>query len=345
MKQKILGFDGLRALAVLAVFIYHQMPRLVGKLGYVGVELFFALSGFLIISILYDSRLKIEANARTYKHVLKSFFARRFVRIFPIYYLTLATLALLAYFGIFTTDWDAQGHVFHALYLSNVWIGSIKQEWMGIYSHLWSLSVEAQFYFLAAPLLLMIPARLHLKTCACIVAFGLTIVVAKGMLGAEEISFLNNSFINFSSIALGGIAGLIDREKVWRTEKTLPLFMAVAALAAVWVLLFTAHGWMKIALNQLVPLIAACIVFLVRCNQSSAVIHFLEWKPIAHLGRISYGFYLYHNFLSFTILDDTGIINKVSNHVFQLLLAGVAAEISWRFIERPIMSWGHKADT
>jgi len=97
--DRIRGFDGIRALAVLAVFLGHRTPLHATQIGHAGVLAFFALSGFLIVGILHKARLAIERGDGTFADAFGRFFKRRTLRIFPIYYLTLATLAALASIG------------------------------------------------------------------------------------------------------------------------------------------------------------------------------------------------------------------------------------------------------
>jgi peptidoglycan/LPS O-acetylase OafA/YrhL len=95
MDNRIRGFDGLRAIAVLMVFLQHRVLGSRAEAGHLGVWIFFALSGFLITGILSAQRRTIEAGASEFLVELKRFLLRRTLRIFPVYYLLLAIMAVL----------------------------------------------------------------------------------------------------------------------------------------------------------------------------------------------------------------------------------------------------------
>jgi peptidoglycan/LPS O-acetylase OafA/YrhL len=338
-RQRIGGFDGLRALAVIAVFFSHKTPNWAGSSGFFGVTLFFALSGFLIIGILYQERLAIEAKRKSVGTACRAFLVRRSLRIFPIYYLTLALLAFLVLSDISRIDWDPIGHIFHIFYLSNVWIGSIQGKFIGQYSHLWSLSIEEQFYLIASPLLLFSPARMYLTICATAVGVGLIAHGAMLSNGSNGITIGTNSFINFLPIALGGVAVLACKQNRWRPGGDVLLSLAAGSFAMTWAALSIAHGWLVTALTLTIPVLAVLIVTLVYMSQEGFIVRALEWKPLAHLGRISYGFYLYHNFLGFSFFEHSDVSNRVLAILLDFLVVLIVAEISWHLIERPLIAF------
>src|SRR4029450_13372172 len=135
--------DGLRAMAVLAVLWTHYLPEedwLFGVYwGGFGVRLFFVLSGFLITGILLKSRQYVMQGPQPAAFALRPFYSRRLLRIFPLYYTTLAVTALMAIPPVRETM------VWHITYLSNVYF-SIQGRFHGPIRHFWSLSVEEQFY-------------------------------------------------------------------------------------------------------------------------------------------------------------------------------------------------------
>ena len=146
-KQRLTELDGLRALAVLLVIWDHTTRIDLGIGGYHGVLLFFVISGFLITGIL----LGVRGKAAGVK-ILRAFVIRRFLRIFPSYYLVFLFAFLLGIEGARTsTGW-------HLAYLSN-WYFIFKGGFGGPLSHLWSLSVEEQFYLLWPWFALFLPSR------------------------------------------------------------------------------------------------------------------------------------------------------------------------------------------
>ena len=336
-QQRIAGFDGLRALAVIAVFFSHTAPTWAGLSGFLGVTLFFALSGFLIVSILYQERLAIEAKRRSLATAWKAFLVRRTFRIFPIYYLTLAVMALLAFLNISRIDWDPVGHIFHIFYLSNIWITFVQHKLIGQYSHLWSLSIEEQFYLVAAPLLLFFPARMHIVVCSIVVGMGLVAEVLS--IGGTTMSIGIYYSTTFEPIALGGVAGLACKQGNWRLGGDTLLALAISGFVMIWATCFIAHGWLAAALDTSIPVFAALIVILTFSSQVGHIVRILEWKPLAHLGRISYGFYLYHNFIRLQLFETPNLSHRVITHLLEFVVVFTIAELSWYFIERPLMSF------
>src|SRR4051812_126623 len=148
--------DGLRALAVTAVLVHHLLDPLPGLAthfpwGLVGVRLFFVLSGFLITGLLIQA-VQTQRGSHDPAHVLKQFYIRRALRIFPIYYLVLAIAWLVG-----SADVHEQ-LPWLATYTYNVWIAHLG--WFTKYfAHFWSLCVEEQFYLVWPWLLVFAPRR------------------------------------------------------------------------------------------------------------------------------------------------------------------------------------------
>jgi peptidoglycan/LPS O-acetylase OafA/YrhL len=157
--------DSIRAIAVFFVIIWHWIPRnsLIENLhiGPFGVNIFFVLSGFLITRILLFNRSRAEASATSKTKVLKHFYSRRMLRIFPVYYLTIL-------FAIVLNHWLSLGVttneiVSNLTYTSNFFIYGTKA-WPLSSLHFWSLAVEEQFY-LAWPFINIILSQKILVTC------------------------------------------------------------------------------------------------------------------------------------------------------------------------------------
>lgn len=154
MQQRIPELDGVRGIAILAVFLNHTQPTLSG--GFLGVDLFFALSGFLITGILLN-----EFN-RTGSISLRSFYYRRALRLLPALVVFLLVCAPWAHWQATTATmfYFANWHSF---------------EFLGPLVHTWSLSVEEQFY-IAWPVVLLLLLRLKLSKTA--IAAGLITIIA-----------------------------------------------------------------------------------------------------------------------------------------------------------------------
>lgn len=151
--------DGLRALAVLAVIIFHLNPKWLPN-GFLGVDIFFVLSGFLITSIIYP-----QINNKTFSFI--EFYRRRIKRILPIFFIVIATGMLIAYLLYIPQDAIEVGRsaFYSVFFLANIlfarqggYFDTSSEE--KPFLHIWSLSVEEQFYFIFPIFLILIVSLL-----------------------------------------------------------------------------------------------------------------------------------------------------------------------------------------
>jgi peptidoglycan/LPS O-acetylase OafA/YrhL len=341
---RIRGFDGLRALAVTAVFLTHRTTlghRL--ELGSQGVWLFFVLSGFLIIGILDRDRAMVEARGVGFGTALWSFVSRRARRIFPVYYLTLLTIVpLLVATGVVLLD--RHGAVMLATYLTNIWIGMQLLHWPKYLGHLWSLAIEEQFYLLMPWIALALPRRWLPAACGAIVALGIATKLWLTFTGAPYLTIYTNSLIGFAMIAYGGLCRLALRGDVTREgHAAWPVLLPLAAYVAANLgatLLHVPRGWM-----QATPLLAGLALVGIARNQASWPVALLELSPLTGLGRVSYGFYVYHPLICLNtlipLLAAFGVSLAMPEHGAALISFAMALGVSllsWRLIERPLLA-------
>jgi peptidoglycan/LPS O-acetylase OafA/YrhL len=167
---RIKGLDGARAIAVLCVFLVHRTKQFSHtQIGHVAVEVFFALSGYLIVGILSEQRRAIEAGRGTLVGELTTFFQKRTFRIMPVYYLALAVICGLAAAGVVLEGFEWRQVPWHLFYVTNFLVARLGH-WPALFGHFWSLAIEEQFYLLAAPVILLIPARRHMLICLAVIA-------------------------------------------------------------------------------------------------------------------------------------------------------------------------------
>lgn len=353
-KGRIAELDGLRALAVLAVISFHYTLGTVWKnaitgLGWAGVDLFFVLSGFLITSILLASRER--------PHYFSTFYARRTLRIFPIYYCLLLVylLAAVAWGGPQSwTYWAMQ-----AFYLSSVvayFHGWLFQAPVFVYAGLavlWSLSIEELFYLLWAPVVRWVrPARLWPLLAAVI----LTAPVLRFALHTR--AFPEYEFLpaRFDSLAWGAALALLLRRQP-QDRQALPQRLRGLGWCAggAFVLLAVATGgsrsnlWMATFGYSLLAIAFAALIgwTVLRAGSATPLCRFLRWRPARRLGTVSYTTYLVHYPVLALVgaaatawwgLDPSRSVAGVfGRDVLSLVLALLLAAASWRWLESPLL--------
>lgn len=344
MKQ----LDAIRAIGVSVILYYHfigwKLPPLtfLGHqilLGITAVDSFFVLSGFLITGILLKSKDKIDCGNETVFSCLKTFYARRTLRIFPIFYLTLLVTFILNVPLVRETIW------WNAWYCINVYFAMIGSMDNGAISHLWSLAVEEQFY-LMWPLIILLTPRRQLAT---------VLVLIIGIAPAFRFfcySIHANSTAPFTitlgNIDLLGIGGLLAYIKAYRREK-LPAFLKVCLFLGgpmFVVSLFSTNLGLVNVLEILTRTFEGLLIcwFVNRTADGfGGVLGYLfELKPLLYLGKISYGLYLYHNFVPdisryfFQKLHLPVPTSLGGQFLTYTLLSLMIASISWHVIEKPL---------
>src|SRR5512137_2924489 len=238
------ALDGMRGVAVLMVLAFHLLHvdgeggtlerAILGatRSGWAGVDLFFVLSGFLITGILLD--------ARGGPGYFRAFYARRVLRIFPLYYAYLAVLflAVPALLPALDVRRETQGWLW--TYLGNVLFaregGFQASPFTG---HFWSLAVEEQFYLFWPFLVWLLPRRWLAAACLGLVAgaFALRFAIHRTTFNATAAYVLTPA--RMDALAMGALVAIAAREPAWwpRVRRAAPwvLVASAAAIAAVWV--------------------------------------------------------------------------------------------------------------
>lgn len=283
------ALDGLRAVFVLLVVLYHGGLPLSASLGVSG---FFVLSGFLITLLL------LREQAATGTISLKGFYARRALRIFPAYY---AFLGLSVAVDLVMGDTRIVPAILPGLlYLINYYNAAFDHPSISI-AHAWSLAVEEQFYLLWPVLLLWllrwgtaaVARALVLSICAVVVWR----CIAWKVLGFGS-AYLYNAFESrFDSLAIGCLlaialsSGRLDRVVRGVTSSwSLPL---VIAILLGWTSRLGGDFRYTVGFTVQALLLAILLVQLMVLSRGR-VWGWLEWQPVRYMGRISYGIYLYH---------------------------------------------------
>jgi peptidoglycan/LPS O-acetylase OafA/YrhL len=308
--------DGIRGTAILAVLLFHFIApenrnglanatvSWVFAYGSLGVDLFFVLSGFLITGILYDSR--------TDTHYFRNFYMRRLLRIFPLYYgvLVVIFLALPLVPQLRLSELTAlQAHQAWAwLYAVNIYL-AIHDGWVLSYiEHFWSLAVEEQFYLIwpLAVWLLAARPRLFLAFSFLTAAASFVGRIAASLAGAGPVVTEVLTPFQLDALAIGGFLAVYLRQPGGEAgARRLMAPLSIAGLALL-VIQFSArhltlHGSALEAVRggAFHLLLAALLLKGLLGHASSALSRFLRSRPLALLGKYSYGLYVYHHFFSY----------------------------------------------
>lgn len=343
---RIAGFDGVRAIAFFLVFISHKLTISHHDVyGSVGVWTFFVLSGLLITAILSEMREQVEAGLNKSWRAIRDFYLRRSARIFPLYYACLAVFAAASLFTHFDGFTLLDGSAY-ALYGTDILFGAIPNGNFGHFGHLWSLSVEEQFYLIFAPLLLFTPRKYLVQVCTAFIGLAIITKITLVEAGFDVNTIYVNPIINFGLLALGGLVAAASKVTPPRWLVGGPA-QAVSGLALLLIPIFL--GGYRDAWNNwamLVGLIAALFLFQIARGQSTPVVRLLDWWPLRTLGRVSYGAYLFHQFVHFYNIES--VLHKLHINVETPFPIQVAVEfavtialatLSWNVFERPILQW------
>jgi peptidoglycan/LPS O-acetylase OafA/YrhL len=370
LKRHVPELDGLRGFAILAVILGHNMglpaSRAVERilsgatsLSWTGVDLFFVLSGFLIGGILLDAR-----GASNYFQV---FYARRFFRIFPIYYIWLVLYVLLLTFGrSFLRAHVASGVVpaldfetwSHFLYLQNFLAGgyvAIADWCVGV---TWSLAVEEQFY-LIAPVAVRFLNRRTLSWAlvgTVLLAPLIRLFVRSEFENGPDLGY-TLMFCRADALALGMLAALVVREENWKKKilanlKMLEIVSGILAVGMIGIWIWAKNPRLLSAQSFGYTWIAFFYVsiLLLAITSPAGLIARLSRVPwLRELGRVSYCMYIIHRpiqiGLSMLITRrPPGLFNVVD---IAMLAGGLAltygvARISWVLLEYPLRTIGHR---
>lgn len=338
--------DGLRALAVLFVCWHHWMPKRYHaslNWGSTGVDLFFVLSGFLITGILLACRRPIEEGRQGVGFTAGRFYARRFLRIFPLYYavLLLASVTLSLGPGLLVSLWT------YTFNLYGAWRGLLSGR---LISHFWSLAVEEQFYLVWPWLILMAPRR------ALVPLVGATILVgplSRWLLFRAGAPYDAMRMVTTSCLDLlaGGalLSLLVERhglEAVWRGRFARGLGLVGGALFAWGVVIQVQKGATggadATALEVLVvytrwPFFAWLVLGAAR-GFGGLVGRLLTLRPLLFVGKVSYGVYVFHAFA--LLLDRVGVsaLHPLLRCGIYLAFTLTVSALSWSLFESRINS-------
>jgi peptidoglycan/LPS O-acetylase OafA/YrhL len=315
----------------IAQFIYHVVSY--SKMGYLGVDFFFVLSGFLITRIIINEK-------KLGKFCFKNFYKKRVLRIFPVYYFTLIMI------GIFIT-WEKLFFTITFTYNYSYPFEKVRYP----FEHFWSLCVEEHFYILFPMFLYFLKLRnaqnivQYYIPIFCIIAAFMTYVFFEKNI-ADKMVF-SSSYCRILSLSFGSVFAFKETE-IDKLNFTFKQFLIISAVA---ILIYT----LGVKSDDLSSIFFPPIIRLISFSILSSIIFIwvlkLEKKPsnlkcifsnsvVTFIGGISYGLYLYHFPIIFIIGQKyenyIGIV-KINDAIIIIVASFVMSIISYFFIEKPIL--------
>ena len=346
--KHFIALDGLRGIAILMVVILHFSPLLSpngweGTIrtacypGYLGVTLFFVLSGFLITRILIQTR-----SNRDY---FVTFFLRRALRIFPLYYAYIAFMILLYYpYSHYRVGeaYELDAHwLWYVAYASNIRWDRFADGGM---MQLWSLAIEEQFYMVWPIVVFLTPRRWLLTVCGLGIAASLACRVGMTMRGWSPALIYTWPTTRMDALLAGAVIGIIElnpdaRERLVRALRPLTI-ACLATIAALWgrwglrsdnVAVYT-WGW-----SVLAAFFALVVFWAATAGGANRLLN-IRW--LRGLGKYSYGIYVLHMFPLMIIprhFNTEDRSQRILSIAACVAATAVATAFSWHFIERPFL--------
>jgi peptidoglycan/LPS O-acetylase OafA/YrhL len=377
--SRIPELDGLRGFAISIVVAYHyfyfspppeyQPQGLASRLylyfeqsialGWSGVDLFFVLSGFLIGGILLDAR-----NSPRY---FPTFYARRFFRIIPIYYIWTATFVITVLLlgwasGGFSSDLQYPWRMIpmQLLFLQNMGLvaySTLARPW---FEPTWSLAVEEQFY-LVSPLLVRWLSKKALYAVLAVVI--VAVPLFRIWLQHATVTFANTKdwpytlmFSRADALCIGILAALLWKDagiRQWLQARSNAIRLAAAGLAAGVVLLaLWSPSFRSLPMQSVgytwMALFYSLLLLLVLANPSGLLGSLARIKILREIGKVSYCLYLIHQVVGAAaqaalhrMIGTPGAAPAVAGYAIAAVAAFGIAQLSWKYFERPLLERGH----
>lgn len=334
--------DGLRAIAVLLVIFFHLGFSTFSG-GFIGVDVFFVISGFLITSIIYTD---VSAGQFSFK----TFYRKRMKRILPPFYLV-CLVSLIAGLAIFTPQ-DlidlgkhtryAAGFISNIFLLKNAGYFAPESETLPLL-HTWSLSIEEQFYLIWPALLILVQKKLKAPAllAGILVLSILSLTYSQYMLGKDidqayyQIQSRAWELLIGASLALFLLQGVHTKVSLLRKPIVNELFGAIGLFLIFYPALTLTDSSSFPGINALFPCLGTVLVIFSGCQHQGAIAKLLSTRAFVFLGLLSYSLYLWHwPIIAFThyLIDEF-----TSLHAWLCIFATIAASImSYYLIEKPL---------
>lgn len=317
--------DGLRAIAVMAVILFHfgYLPN-----GYLGVDVFFVISGYLITKIVFK-----EANENRFSII--RFYLRRIRRIIPLVLFTTSIALIAGLFVMLPDDLEnlSQSVVATNFFANNILLLITTRDYWDIVNeykplmHTWSLGIEEQFY-LFYPLIFLILSGKRIRLILPFLLLLTAISVAMFILTSDEAPKFYSIQFRFFELSFGGLGAVIFKDKLIKNR------FKVIFISVILFILFVSLNVPKY-FNLLAIVIAALGILVSQDNYKKSDTFILENNLMVGIGKISFSLYMWHQILlAFTryfVLDKLSISNSLIIFIIILFIS----ILSFQFIEQP----------
>lgn len=314
------ALDGLRFFAFLSVFLHHALFNIssenlvlnyfliiFNKNGWVGVDLFFVLSGFLITTILLEEK-KLYG-----KYSLKDFWIRRSLRIWPLYYLALFSGFLLVPYlfkYLFNTDYTDSHHlnqmrqqiIYYLFFLGNWAVFKFNYSGFPEISHLWTISIEEQFYLLWPLILLFLTKyRTALLTCLLLIISSILTRLYLSLVNTPHPGIYVNTFSRMDALTLGSLIALTLHfhpnfiNKI--TNLTKPIILITTSIILSFILYrvtFLEPQYLRQSIFGYTFIALFMSYYTISALSNNFFSKILSYSLLTYLGKISYGLYVWH---------------------------------------------------
>lgn len=324
--------QGLRAVSIIAVILFHFGIHILPG-GYIGVDIFFVISGFLITKMI---AYEIERGSFS----LSKFYKNRVVRLLPNLFLMVVATVVISYFVLKPYDFFQYGKSlqFSAVYLTNM-VFARQQGYFDMSRdakpllHTWSLSIEEQFYLLF-PLLLILLYKLRSHRIAVLLVIALASLWVRFSYIQQHLP--TEGFFSFAGrvweFVVGALIALLPatlRDRLSNNE-ALSLFGLLLIFAS---LLFLDEGVPYSGLLLIIPCLATAMIIISSHGTRSG--RLLSGKYLVFIGGLSYSLYLWHWPLIVWLHNADLAINRHLLTLILILLTGAVSFVAWRYVEEP----------
>ncbi|MDR0468223.1 MAG: acyltransferase [Campylobacteraceae bacterium] len=332
--------DGLRAFAVLSVFIYHLNNNWLGG-GFIGVDIFFVISGFLITKIIYTDIINNQFS-------FKAFYQRRINRILPVFFFVMFVSFIVALFVLLPNDFrDFLYSLRNTFYIAqNI---HFAKRTNGYFDndvenmpllHTWTLAVEEQFYILL-PLFLIVLYKLHAreKTILFILVLIAFISFLLSQLSPYSAFLSKYNYYHLitraGELLVGSIAGILSINKYSFSSKTSNILTFVGFVGIVLSVMLISQKYLYPSFLALIPTLSAALIIFFG-SKESYVSKLLSFKPFVYIGKISYSMYLWH-WVVIVFTKKYLFISEFSLalYMFVIVLTFALSLFSYKLIETP----------